>query len=84
MNSWKSVLAKDSCNVFNAGAENMDKNSVCTAKQCHRGLQEVCSAAALQFIAIARWVAALRDGDLKIGTFDCRTDFFTLTNNPSY
>ncbi|PSN54321.1 hypothetical protein C0J52_10693, partial [Blattella germanica] len=32
-----------------------------TAKQCHRGLQEACSAVALPFRTVARWVAAFRD-----------------------
>ena len=31
-----------------------------TAKQCHRGLQEACDAAALPYITVARWVAAFR------------------------
>ena len=33
-----------------------------TAKQCHRGLQEACDAAALPYRTVARWVAAFRDG----------------------
>ena len=33
-----------------------------TAKQCHRGLQEACDAAALLYKTVARWVAAFRDG----------------------
>ena len=39
----------------------MDKKIQCargrTAKQCHRGLQEACNAAALPYRMVARWVA---------------------------
>ena len=37
-----------------------------TAKQCHRGLQEACDAAALPYRTVARWVAAFRDGRERV------------------
>ena len=37
-----------------------------TAKQCHRGLQEACDAAALPYRTVARWVAAFRDGHERV------------------
>ena len=36
------------------------------AKQCHRGLQESCNAAALLYRMVARWVAAFRDGSERV------------------
>ena len=38
----------------------------CTAKQCHRGLQEACDAAALPYRTVERWVAAFRDGHERV------------------
>ena len=37
-----------------------------TAKQCHRGLQEACDAAALPYRTVPRWVAAFRDGRERV------------------
>ena len=37
-----------------------------TAKQCHRGLQEACDAAALPYRTVARWVAPFRDGRERV------------------
>ncbi|PSN42501.1 hypothetical protein C0J52_09785 [Blattella germanica] len=67
MSSGKPALTKDSRNVYQAGEEKrMWIKIQCargrTAKQCHQGLQEACVAAALLFRAVARWVAAFRDG----------------------